>query len=114
MAFRKVARADEVPPGKTRFVCVDESPVVLANLEGRICALYGRCPHRNNPLEGATLWGPWLDCPWHHFQYDVRTGENYFPKNVFPKDHPRAQAQLGSLKTYAVRVEDGDIWVDLS
>ena len=86
MAFRKLARAENIPPGKTRFLCADDSPVVLANWEGRIYALYGRCPHQNNPLEGATMWDNLINCPFHHFQYDVRTGENHYPKNVYPEE----------------------------
>ena len=113
MALQKLARADEIPPGKTRFFCVGESPVILANWAGQIYALYGVCPHRNNPLQGATLWDHFLNCPWHHFMYDVRTGENHFPKNVYPTDYPRLQEQLRPLKTYPVQVKDGDVWVDL-
>ncbi len=113
MAFQKLARVEEVPPGQTKFLCVGETPVILANCSGRIYALYGLCPHRDNPLQGATLWDHLLDCPWHHFQYDVRTGENHFPKNVYPQDYPRLAEQLRSLKTYPVRIEDGDVWVDL-
>lgn len=113
MAFCKLARVDEIPPGQTRVFSAGETPVVLANCRGEIYALYGKCPHRNNPLDGAMLWDCLLDCPWHHFQYDVRTGENHFPKNVYPTDYPKLQEQLRPLKTYPVRIEDGNIWVDL-
>jgi nitrite reductase/ring-hydroxylating ferredoxin subunit len=113
MAFQKVARAEEIPPGKTKFLCRGDAPVILANWEGRIYALDGICPHQRNPLEGATLWDHLIDCPWHHFMFDVRTGENHFPKNVYPADYPRVQQQLDPLRTYPVRVEDGDVWVDL-
>ncbi len=54
--------------------------MIVANYRGAIHAFHGLCPHRHNPLEGATLWDHLLDCPYHHFQFDVRTGENYFPK----------------------------------
>jgi 3-phenylpropionate/trans-cinnamate dioxygenase ferredoxin component len=104
---------DEVPPGRTKFVRAGEIPVILANYHGRIYALSGLCPHRNNPLEGAVLWDDLIDCPFHHFQYDVRTGENRFPKNVYPEDMPHLEQQVRSLQHYAVEVRDGDIWVDL-
>jgi 3-phenylpropionate/trans-cinnamate dioxygenase ferredoxin subunit len=113
MAFRKLARAEEVPPGKTKFVRAGATPVILANWNGRIYALYGLCPHQNNPLEDATMWDHLLDCPWHHFQYDVRTGENVFPKNVYPTDYPQLREQLRPLRTYPVQMKDGEIWVDL-
>jgi nitrite reductase/ring-hydroxylating ferredoxin subunit len=113
VAFQKVARVDDVPPGRTHFVCVGNNPLILANYESRIYASFGLCPHQNNPLEGAVLWDNLIDCPFHHFQYDIRTGENYFPKNVYPKDYKRLESQLRPLRTYPVEVRDGEIWVDL-
>ena len=113
MAFQKLARVEEVPPGRTKFICMDQKPVILANYQGQIYAMHGRCPHQNNPLEGAVLWDHLIDCPFHHFQYDVRTGENYFPKNVYPKDYKRLEAQLRPLGTYAVELRKGEVWVDL-
>jgi 3-phenylpropionate/trans-cinnamate dioxygenase ferredoxin subunit len=58
------------------------------------------------------MWDNLIDCPFHHFQYDV-TGENYFPKNVYPKDYKRLEAQLRPLKIYAVELRNGEVWVDL-
>jgi 3-phenylpropionate/trans-cinnamate dioxygenase ferredoxin component len=113
MAFQKLALVDEVPAGKTKFVCVEDTPVILANYDGQIYALYGLCPHRDNPLDGAMLWVNLIDCPFHHFQYDVKTGRNYFPQNVYPKDYPRLQEQLKPLKTYPVEVRNMEVWVDL-
>jgi 3-phenylpropionate/trans-cinnamate dioxygenase ferredoxin component len=59
------------------------------------------------------MWDHLIDCPFHHFQYDVRTGENYFLRNVYPKDYPRLEEQLHPLETYRVDVREGDVWVDL-
>ena len=111
MAFRRVARADEIPPGHSRTFVVN-APVALANQDGRIYALYGLCPHRRRPLEGGRVWGNILTCPWHNFQYDIRTGENRSPSNVYPEDGPYLREQLRPLATYRVEVRDGDVWVD--
>jgi len=113
VALVKVVPAAAVPPGQTHFVEIGGVPVILANYEGEIHALYGICPHQDNPLEGATLWGPLLDCPFHHFQFDVRSGENHFPKRVYPDDMPRLRSQVRPLPRYRVEVRDGDVWVDL-
>lgn len=104
---------EEIPPGRTKFIRAASRPVILANWEGRIYALEGICPHQNNPLEGAMVWDCLLDCPWHHFQYDVRTGENHYPRNVYPSDMPGLAVQVRPLKTFPVKVENGEIWVDL-
>ena len=84
-------------------------PLILANYEGRVYAMFGMCPHRNNPLEGATMWDNLIDCPFHHFQYDVTTGENCFPRNVYPKYYERLESQVRPLKTYIVEVREGDL-----
>jgi 3-phenylpropionate/trans-cinnamate dioxygenase ferredoxin subunit len=113
MAFQKLALISEVPAGRTKYVCADHTPVILANWQGGIYTLQGICPHQNNPHEGATLWDNLIDCPFHHFQYDIETGRNYFPHNVYPKDYPELQEQLKPLMTYRVDVRDSEEWVDL-
>jgi 3-phenylpropionate/trans-cinnamate dioxygenase ferredoxin subunit len=109
----KVARVEEVPPGQTKFFPLASGPILLANFEGAIYAVSGICPHQWNPLEGAVLWGPLIDCPWHHFQFDCRTGENHFPANVYPNDLRYLKKQLAPLKRYAVEIRDGEVWVDI-
>jgi 3-phenylpropionate/trans-cinnamate dioxygenase ferredoxin component len=113
VALSKLARAGEIPPGQCKFVWAGEAAVLLVNYRGTIYALSGICPHRNNPLEGAVLWGHFVDCPYHHFQYDVRTGENHFPKNVYPEDMPQLEQQVRPLRSYPVEVREGEVWVDL-
>ena len=92
---------------------MEGKPLVLAHWAGRFFALEGLCPHRQNPLEGAVLWDHLLDCRWHHFQYDIRTGENYFPKNAYPKDCAKLEEQLRPLRTDRVELRESGLWVDL-
>jgi nitrite reductase/ring-hydroxylating ferredoxin subunit len=92
---------------------VEGRPLILANYAGSIYALSGICNHQQKPLDGARLWDHLLDCPWRHFQYDVTTGVNWFPKNVYPEDVPGLQDQVSPLQTYNVEVREGVIWVNL-
>ncbi|MDE3158352.1 MAG: Rieske 2Fe-2S domain-containing protein, partial [Acidobacteriota bacterium] len=101
-------RVDEIPPGH-----MEGKPLVLAHWAGRFFALEGLCPHRQNPLEGAVLWDHLLDCPWHHFQYDIRTGENYFPKKRLPEKLCEARRELRPLRTDRVELRESELWVDL-
>ena len=50
------------------------------------------------PLGHGKLAGCVLTCPWHGWQYDVRTGENEFDRAL-------------KLETYEVVVEDGEVKV---
>ncbi len=113
MTWHLGGRVEEIPPGQTKAVCLEGTPVILANWNGAFYAMYGLCPHRLNPLEGAILWDHLIDCPWHHFQYDIRTGENYFPGNVYPKDYSGLAEQLKPLETYRVELRGSEVWVEL-
>lgn len=109
-----VARVDEIPPGQTRMVKISEYLILLVNDQGAFYALQGLCAHQNLPLAGGKVWQGVLDCPWHHFQYDIRTGENLYPKKVYPLNAlPQLHQQLCSLHTYAVRVVDGEVQVEV-
>ncbi len=92
--------------------------MLLAHWEGRIFACVPICPHQHNPLGGAAVLDFQLECPWHHFRYDLRTGENVYPRNVYPLgtgdiDQARLQSDLRPLRTYLVEVRDGEIFVGL-
>lgn len=67
-------------------------------------------------LTVATLWAStWrflVECHWHYFERDVRNSENHYPKNDYPKNLFCSQQQVQALRTYAVDVRDGEVWVD--
>jgi L-cysteine:1D-myo-inositol 2-amino-2-deoxy-alpha-D-glucopyranoside ligase len=99
--FVRVARVEEVPPGRVKQVRVDGRDVALVNLEGAYFALDNNCPHSGGPLAQG-----WLDsdlgqltCPWHAWTWDVRSG-----RAVAPPVNWRAV-------TYTVRVDGGAIFV---
>lgn len=114
----KAGRVREIPPGTSKVVRAAGRSILLANWDGQIFASVPVCPHQSHPLAGATVRDCQLECPWHHFRYDLRTGENVYPRNVYPLgapdiDQERLQADLHSLRMYAVEVRDGNIYVEL-
>jgi nitrite reductase/ring-hydroxylating ferredoxin subunit len=96
--FVPVARVDDVPPGTLRTVRVGEDEITLANCNGGFYATQGHCLHLQGPLGEGRLEGCVLTCPWHGWQYDVRTGENEFDRAI-------------QLRTYDVQVAEGEIRV---
>jgi nitrite reductase/ring-hydroxylating ferredoxin subunit len=98
--FVTVARADEIPPGSVRTVRAGDEEIALARVDGRFYATQPACLHLHGPLGEGRLEGCVLTCPWHGWQYDVRTGENEFDRAIV-------------LRTYEVRVEDGDVQISL-
>lgn len=110
MALVRIATTNDIPPGQTRFFCIDGRSLVIAHQENWFFALDGVCPHKGFELEHAQLWDNLIDCPWHHYQYDIRTGENRFPKTVYPRD---LAERVQPLPTYRVELKGAEIWVEL-
>lgn len=108
--FVKVATRGEIAPGQMKVAEIDGVVVVVVNLNGDYFAFEATCPHRDGPLHLGTLWENSIECPWHHYQYDIRSGENIYPKNVYP-DIEELQQDLRPLRTFRVHMEGRDIKV---
>jgi len=96
--FRNVARVEDIPPGTIKAVEVDEQELAIANVDGEFFATQQHCLHLNGPLGEGRLEGKTLSCPWHGWQYDVRTGKNEFDHAI-------------QLQTFEVKVEGGEVKV---
>jgi nitrite reductase/ring-hydroxylating ferredoxin subunit len=96
--FIPVARVEDLPPGSVIPARVDDEEIALANCAGGIYAVQGHCLHLQGPLGHGELEGCVLTCPWHGWQYDVRTGQNEFDLAI-------------QLRTYDVQVENGEVRV---
>jgi nitrite reductase (NADH) small subunit len=97
-SFVTVARVEDLPPGTLRAVKVGDEEIALAHCDGGVYATQAHCLHLKGPLPEGHLEGCVLTCPWHGWQYDVRTGENEFDLAI-------------KLRTFDVQVEDGEIRV---
>lgn len=93
-----VAKAHEIPPGSSTVVVVAGRPLALFNVNGTFHATDNTCLHRGGPVGEGFLEGALVTCPWHGWQYDVRTGQNL--------TNPAAK-----LRTYQVVVEGDDVKV---
>jgi nitrite reductase/ring-hydroxylating ferredoxin subunit len=97
----RVASVAACPPGTCIEVVAADRIVALFNVAGAFYALDGVCPHQGGPLGKGSLNGSIVTCPWHGWQFDVRTGR-----------HQLSAALL--QPAFPVRVEDGMVMVDLS
>jgi nitrite reductase/ring-hydroxylating ferredoxin subunit/hemoglobin-like flavoprotein len=69
-----VACVDDIPNGERKLVNVDGLSIGVFHHEGNWYALRNSCLHRGGPVATGRLDCDTLTCPWHGFQYDVRTG----------------------------------------
>ena len=103
-----MARSDEVGPRLQRVELAGEPVLVARTADGDPVAVEPICPHQERPMDGAAIYGDEIDCPHHHYTYDARTGENRYPKRVFPKQRA---ATVRSIRAFETR-DDGEwVWV---
>jgi nitrite reductase (NADH) small subunit len=98
--FRVVAVRDFQPGISQEFV-VDGRIVALLRVGDEFFALDGICPHQGGPLGKGRLTGCIVTCPWHGWQFDVRTGQHQVNQSIRHASFP-------------VKIEEGDVFVDLS
>ena len=116
MALHVVAPVSDIPPGSRKLVTVRGRPIAIFNIGGEYFGLLNRCPHQGGNLYAGRLTGlleapapgkyvysrqgEILRCPWHGWEFDVRTGQSYCdPERI-------------RTRAYAVEVEPGKTVVE--
>ena len=66
----------EIAPGTGKTVTAGGKELAVFNVEGTFHVIDNECPHRGGPLGEGELEGCLLTCPWHAWQFDVRSGES--------------------------------------
>lgn len=100
MSWKAVLREEELWIGEKLGLEIEGQKLLLVNVEGAVHAFEDRCAHQSWPLSRGQLQGRELTCSLHQWRYDACTGAGLNPAGV-------------ALRAYAVRIADGDIWVDL-
>lgn len=91
-----VAAAADIPNGERRIVQVGKLSIGVFHHEGEWYAVRNSCIHRGGPVATGTLVGDVLTCPWHGFQFNLRTAQNLADP-------------LAELDHYPVTVVDGQV-----
>ncbi|MFT8245099.1 Rieske (2Fe-2S) protein [Roseomonas sp. BN140053] len=138
MAKHVVARTGEIAPGSARSVRVGGRDIAVFNVKGEFFALLDRCPHEGAPLScgqftslveadrpgqyRVSRQGEMLRCPWHGWEFDIRTGQSYCdPQKMRVRSYqvtvePGEALAKGPFvaETFPVQVEDDYVVLDLS
>lgn len=69
-----VAMLSDLRVGSLKKVIVNGRELVLGRTHERLFAADLLCPHRAGPLDEGTIEGERIVCPWHAWEFDVRTG----------------------------------------
>jgi nitrite reductase/ring-hydroxylating ferredoxin subunit len=131
-----VAPVGEIPRGGHKLVQAGERRIVVFNLGGEFFALSDRCPHQGGSLCNGIVTGhvsapepgvyryerrgEMIRCPWHSWEFDIRTGKSWFdPRRVGVRQFP-AHVEHGAAlvegpylaETFPARVEDSYVVVE--
>ena len=96
-----LAPQSEMPaPGEAREFTCGGKAICVANVNGEIFAIDNICLHRGGPLGQGAIENGKVVCPWHGWEWDPKTGE--------AGHNPNAK-----LAVYPVKVENGEVMIDL-
>ncbi len=95
-----VGSAEELTLGRCASLPIpDGGELALFKVDGEFHATDNFCPHKGAPLTEGTLTGHVIECQWHGWQFDVRSGECL---------------TVGTqLRVYPVIIEDGLIKIEI-
>ena len=137
MSRHVVAAVGEVASGSSKLVTVKGREIALFNVEGQYFAFFNRCPHagaalcagkvvrRVEPSEPGeyrlTRDLTMLRCPWHGWQFDLRTGQAWCdPETIKARNYPVAVepgAQLAKgpyvAETFPVAIDQDYIVIEM-
>ncbi|MCQ6268104.1 Rieske (2Fe-2S) protein [Fictibacillus sp. WQ 8-8] len=139
MSAHVVASIDEVGVGQSKMVEVEGRSISVFNVNGEFYALRNVCPHQGAPVcsgsvGGMTVcreketgnWGEVefikkgeiLRCPWHGWEFDIKTGKSIFdPNGCLVKTYKvtvgvlESEMALSQLETYPVTIHKNSIIV---
>lgn len=102
-----VAPITDLPPGKRKIVTINGREIGVFNVNGALYALRNICGHRGGPLCSGRLRplvlgdaplqfeyereSEILKCPWHQWEFDIKTGQALYDEKLRVKTYRVAQ-----------------------
>jgi nitrite reductase (NADH) small subunit len=101
MPYVKLTEQSELPGvGEAKEFELGDKVICVANVNGTVTAMDNVCLHMGGPLGQGYIEGNKIVCPWHGWEYDLRTGE--------VSDDPQSKVAV-----YPLRIENGDVLIEI-
>ncbi len=100
MAWKKVCRADEVADGAALQI-KGENPLAIFHVGNEFFATDDTCTHSKFSLADGYIEGDEIVCALHEARFCLRTGRVLSPPATVP------------LRTYPVRIEGGEVFIEV-
>lgn len=103
MTAHYVAHISDIPRGQRIIVDIEGRSIGVFNVKGNYYALLNYCPHQGAELCKGKICGTNIEsevyqfnyskdeeiirCPWHGWEFDIKTGQSLFDKKVRTKSY---------------------------
>ena len=94
-----VCKTSELTAGRGRLVQLGGHNLALFKVDGEVFAVDNQCRHRGGPLHEGEVFECAVVCPWHGWEYDLRTGNDHVGRT--------------RLDCYPVRIEGDEVQIAL-
>jgi len=92
---------DRMAERDPRLLVVHEKRICLVRQGDSLTAVSNRCTHNGESLsKGKVNFAHEIVCPWHGYQFDLRTGREY-------------QQRSADLETYPIKIEADGVYIGL-
>ncbi len=99
--WKKIAPLGDIPRQGSRVVEVEDGSIaVFRTSDDQVFAVRDACPHQQGPLSQGIVAGHTVTCPLHNWKINLESGEALAPDD-------------GCTNTYAAKVEDGMVYIQL-
>ena len=100
-AWARVCRVEDIPKLGARVLKGAACNIaVFRTADDEVFALDDKCPHKGGPLSQGIVYGRTVACPLHNQNISLADGNAVAP-------------DTGCTKTFAVKVENGEVFLQL-
>jgi len=98
--MKKIAELDDIPIGGSKLVIIDDIPIAIFNINGKIIAWDNRCPHRGASLSDGNISDTVIQCKFHLWEFDA---------------HKACAVNNSSIKVrkFPIKIDKGSIYLGL-
>ena len=99
--WKRACRVEDIPKLGARVMRSTHGNIaVFRNAEDEIFALQDECPHKKGPLSQGIVHGRKVACPLHNWNIQLEDGCAVAPDQ-------------GCTKSYVVKVQDGEVFLQI-
>ncbi|BCX03568.1 MAG: hypothetical protein KatS3mg053_1506 [Candidatus Roseilinea sp.] len=116
-----IGNAADVPATGLKTFNAEGTPIVVARVGERYCAVVNKCPHLGLPIAGGKVENGVITCPFHNSRFDMCTGKNLdWVQGVVGVKLPEWSRRIIALgkeptpiQSFNVTEEDGKLFVEV-